>query len=307
MMHGMAETADWFVLVNPVSGGGRARRRWPALAEALGRRGISFECGLTAAARDGERLARLAVERGHRRLLAVGGDGTLNEMLNGVAPHAAGTPSECVIAAAPFGTGNDWARTMQVPDDPDRLAACLARGRTRRVDLAVVAGDDGRRIACHTVAGAGLDAAVLARTPSRGPRRLAYVAGLLRAIARFRAPRFRIDIDGGVREGRFWLALAAIGPRCGGGMRLAPRAEPDDGWLNLVTVEPLPLAAALARLPKLFDGRLAGDPAFTVTRCRAATIAAEPRCDVQVDGQRFGRTPVRISVIPGGLAALDCR
>jgi diacylglycerol kinase (ATP) len=90
-------------------------------------------------------------------------------------------------------------------------------------------------------------------------------------------------------------------------MRLAPQAVIDDGWFDLVTVDPLSIGGALARLPKLFDGRLDGDPAFRVTRCRSVAIDADPACGVQVDGQPAGRTPVTLRLLPGVLGALDCR
>ena len=298
---------SWFVIANPASGGGLARRYWPRLAAALDRRGVAYDSAYTHGPGDATRLAAAALAAGYRRLLALGGDGTFNEMVNGL--FAAGpSPPDSLAAVAAFGTGNDWARTMQVPDDPERLAACLARGAARRVDLGVLEDTDGRRRAFfHTVAGAGLDAAVLERTPRRGPRALAYLIGLARTIARYRSPRFSIRADGREVDGVLWLASVAIGPRCGGGMRLAPRALVDDGWFDLVTVDPLPFAGALARLPKLYDGRLDGDPAFRVTRCRSIAIDADPGCGVQVDGQSAGRTPVTLRLLPAALGALDCR
>ena len=90
-------------------------------------------------------------------------------------------------------------------------------------------------------------------------------------------------------------------------MRLTPAAVADDGWLDLLAIDPLTFSGALSRLPRLFDGRLAGDPAFHVTRCRDATIASEPPSRVQLDGQSFGTTPVTVSILPGALNALDCR
>ena len=116
-----------------------------------------------------------------------------------------------------------------------------------------------------------------------------------------------VVVDGRRSQGRFLLVLASIGPRCGGGMRLTPRAVVDDGWLDVLTLAPLTLAGALRRLPKLFDGRLAGDPAFRVVRCRTATIASAPPCGVELDGQLSGTTPLTISILPGAINALDCR
>jgi diacylglycerol kinase family enzyme len=122
-----------------------------------------------------------------------------------------------------------------------------------------------------------------------------------RTIPRFRAPDFRVDGRG---SGRFLLVLLN-GPRCGGGCDSGRHL--DDGWLDLVTVAPVPLPRVIAALPKLFDGRIAGDPAFRVMRCRSAMIAAEPRCGVELDGQLAGETPVTLTVLPGALQALDCR
>lgn len=311
-MAAMPDPSRWFVIVNPVSGGGRARRRWPQLAAALDRRGVLHESVVTSAAGDAALLARQAIGRGHRRLLALGGDGSFNELVNGLFAQPEVPPDQILAAVAPLGTGNDWAHAMQVPDDPDLLAVALVRGRSRLVDLgiaeSVVAAPGATgRLAFHNVAGAGLDAEVLRHTPRGGPRALAYLVGLARALLRYRAPQFELTADGRNWSGRYWIALAAIGPYCGGGMRLAPGAQADDGYLDLVTIEPLSLAATIARLPKLFNGRLADDPAVRTLRCRSLTIRSEPPCGVEVDGQSFGMTPLTVRILPAALRVLDCR
>jgi len=308
----MPEPSRWFVIVNPVSGGGRARRRWPRLAAALERRGIAYQVATTTSAGHAEELARQAVARGFRRLIAIGGDGSFNELVNGLYAQREVPLDQLLMSVAPLGTGNDWAHAMQVPSDPDQLAAAMARGLRRRVDLgiaeaAAAPGAGTRRLAFHNVAGAGLDAEVLRHTPHAGPRALAYLVGVARVLARFRAPQFELTADGQSWSGRYWLALAAIGPYCGGGMRLAPGAQADDGYLDLVTIEPLPIVAAIARLPRLFNGRLAPDPAVRVLRCRSLTIRSVPPSGVEIDGQPFGVTPVTVGLLPGALSVLDCR
>jgi diacylglycerol kinase (ATP) len=302
----MIDPDAWFIVVNPASGAGRAQRLAPRIAAALRRAGVRFDLEHSAAARDAEQRFAVAVRAGCRKLLAVGGDGTLNELVNGVI--ASGVPlGECLVAIAAGGTGNDWAASLQVPEDADRLASCMARAHARAVDIGFARLADGRRVAFHNVAGAGIDAEAIRRTPRRGPRSAAYLLGLARTLASWRGPRFAIVADGQPVAGRFLLALASIGPRCGGGMRLTPQAAIDDGWLDLLTVDPLPLAGALARLPKLFDGRLAGDPAFRVIRCREVAIASDPPCGVELDGELAGATPLTVTIAPGALRALDCR
>jgi YegS/Rv2252/BmrU family lipid kinase len=306
MMTRVIDPARWFIVVNPASGAGRAARFWPRLEAALGRAGLTFDFAESAAPGDVQRLTQRAMADGFRRLLAVGGDGTLNELVNGML--ASGVPTtDCLVAAAAGGTGNDWSRTMEVPDEADRLSACMAHGASRSADLGIAEDARGRRSAFHTIAGAGLDAEVIGRTPRRGPRALAYLAGVARTLATFSPPAFEVIADGRITRGRYLLTLASIGPRCGGGMRLTPAAVVDDGWLELLMLDPLTFAGALGRLPRLFDGRLAGDPAFHVTRCRTATISADPPCGAELDGQLFGTTPVTISILPNALNALDCR
>jgi diacylglycerol kinase (ATP) len=305
MMAPMIDPARWFIVVNPASGGGRASRFQPRLAAALDRAGLPYRCVESAATGDVTRLVARAVDEGYRRLLALGGDGTFNELVNGLRASAI-PPQDCLVAAAAGGTGNDWSRAMQVPDDPDRLVSCMARAQQRSADIGIAAGTGGLQTAFHNVAGAGIDAEVLGRTPKAGPRALAYLIGLARTLARYRAPEFEITVDGCITRGRFLLVLASIGPRCGGGMRLTPDAVVDDGWLDLLTIDPLTFAGAMTRLPKLFDGRLAADPAFRVVRCRTATIRTESPCGVELDGQLFGATPVTVTVQPGALRALDC-
>ena len=306
MMTAVIDPATWCIVVNPASGAGRAARLRPRLVAALEREGLRYTCAESAAPGDVQRIAAQAAESGCRRLLALGGDGTLNELVNGVL--ASGVPlRDCLVAAAAGGTGNDWSRSMEVPDDAGRLAACMARARSRRTDLGMAEDGRGRRAAFHNVAGAGLDAEVLGRMPRRGPRAAAHLLGLLRTLRDYRAPHFDVVADGLRTRGASLLVLACIGPRCGGGMRLTPGAVVDDGWLDLLLVDPLTLPGALARLPKLFDGRLEADPAFHVRHCRAATIAADPPCGVELDGQLSGTTPVTVTILPGALNALDCR
>jgi YegS/Rv2252/BmrU family lipid kinase len=312
MMAAMLDPSRWFVIVNPVSGGGRARRRWPRLGAALTRHGIQHDSAVTSRAGHAVQLAQQAIASGHRRLLALGGDGSFNELINGLVAQQE-VPLETLLAAvAPLGTGNDWARTMQVPDDPELLAAAMARGRTRRVDLGIaevpaLSGKAARRLAFHNNAGAGINAEALRLTPRGGPRVLAYLIGLARALMRYRAPQFEVSIDGRLRSGRYLIALAANGHFYGAGMRLAPGAQVDDGFFDLALVETMPILGALRRLPKLFNGKLATDPAVRIVRCRSVTIRSTPTCGVEVDGQDFGSTPVILTLRPGALNVLDCR
>lgn len=305
----MPAPADWFVVVNPASGGGRSLRGWRALEAALGVEGVSFEAAVTRQPGDGEALAAAAVAEGFRRLLAVGGDGTLHEVLNGALAAPGVGSRELVLAVAPFGTGNDWARGRGLPREPLALARCLAAGRVTPCDLGRIEFTGAPAAPCRhfiNVAGAGIDAEVLAALPGGPARRAAYLLGVLRALWSFRPPDFTLLADGREERGPRLLALAANGAFCGNGMRLAPGAAPDDGLLDIVTVEPLPLLAALRRLPRLFDGRLAQERWVRSSRAACLELEATPPATIEADGQLVGTTPARIGVLPGAIRVLDC-
>jgi diacylglycerol kinase (ATP) len=294
-------TARLLAIVNPAAGQGRAARAWPALAAALAAAGVACEAVTTGAAGEATDLAAAAQAAGPRPVLAVGGDGTLFEVLNGLLR----APGRAPLAVAPFGTGNDWARFLGVPRAPRALAAMLAAGRTRAVDVGLLEYQAGaRRAARHfiNVAGVGYDADVIARlAAARGPPLLSYLQALVGGLIAYRAPRFTVRAAGATVEGPLFVALAMLGASCGGGMRFAPRARPDDGLLDLVTIDHLAPLAALARVPRIYTGTLLDDPAVRSRQCAEIAIEAEPAARVEADGQLLGTTPATARVLPGAI------
>lgn len=294
----------WLAILNPAAGRGRAASAWPALARALDRRGVPWELRTTAAPGDAVRLAREARLAGHRRFLAVGGDGTLHEVANGLLGG-----ERCTLAVAPLGTGNDWARGVGMPSEPDAIASALAAGRTRPVDAGRIEyEDDGARRTRHfvNVAGAGYDAWVIERLPAGAPRGLAYLAAVVRGLWAYVAPRFVVGADDDAYriDAPLFAAFVALGPFCGGGMRFAPHADLSDGAFDVVAVPHLGPWAAVRRLPALYAGTLPRDPRVRYSRSTRATIHATPPARVEADGQLLGTTPASFEILPGAIEAI---
>ncbi|MEN9705500.1 MAG: hypothetical protein RLZZ393_1379 [Pseudomonadota bacterium] len=297
-------------IANPVAGGGRARRLWPRHAAALLAAGIEPRIHWTQAAGDGSAAVAEAWARGERRFVAVGGDGTVNEALNGLA-EAFGTPTTTTpwLAVLPAGTGNDWFRQLQLPRDPVQWARHLASAAERPHDVGRLRFPDGRTHYFVVECGAGFDTHVLALLSRRGPRQLAYVIALLRGLFTFSGPALDLALYGAagpnedLRLGspRSMVAFGAIGPWTGGGMHIAPGARDDDGLLDFVTVRDGGPWYNLLRLPMLFNGRLHQDPNVMSARARGAVLTLSPPMGVQCDGQVVGTTPVRIDILPGAL------
>lgn len=255
---------------------------------------------MTQGAGDATRLAARALAGGPRPVIAVGGDGTLNEVLNGLLE--AGGP--VTLGVAPYGTGNDWARELGIPASPAALCALLVQQKTRRVDVGRIEYQDGGGRAARffiNVAGVGYDAYVLEHMWRRGPRLPAYLVALTRGLVTYRAPRFTVRAAGRCESGSLFVALAMLGQSCGGGMRFAPQARPDDGLMDLVTIDHLGPLAALRRLPKIYRGTILEDRAVRFRQCPEALVEAEPPARVEADGQLLGTTPVAIRVLPGAI------
>ncbi len=301
----MPSPISWFAVINPAAGGGLAARRWPLLARELRRAGVALDAVTTQHAGEAVLLAREAVAAGHRRLLAVGGDGILHEIVNGVMTQAMVDTSQVCIGAAPLGSGNDWARGRGLPRAAAALARCVANARSAPHDVGVLNFPE-TGVCSHfiNVAGAGFDAYVLERLPTRGPRRLAYLVGLLNGLRSFRAPCFQVRAGNRRVNARLLLALLAIGPYCGGGMRLVPDASAVDGRLDLLTIDPVRLPADLLKLRRLFDGCLLEERFVARSLETDVEVESDPPMPVEADGQLVGRTPVRASLLPGAIAAL---
>jgi diacylglycerol kinase family enzyme len=312
MMSAMSDVNCWYVVVNPVSGGGRARRYWPRPRMALDRMRVPYRSTESTAAGVTSELVVGALQDGHRHFLALSGDGSFHQLIDGLMTQQRVPLTGLICGVAPVGSGNDWARAFGVPTDPAQLAAVMSDCRSRYVDLGFATctepgGNGELTVAFHNGAGAGLDAAVVRRIPASGPRAIAYLVGLARAMRGFAAPHFEVRAGGQFFAGSCVAVIAANGPTCGGGMRLAPAARHDDGFLDVILFDRIGLWRAATLVPGLYNGRAVRDRAVRTIRCHEALITSDPPCDVEADGQLIGRTPLSVRIQPASLQVLDCR
>jgi diacylglycerol kinase (ATP) len=279
------------LLLNPRAGRGRARHLAARLAGQAGVEVATARC----AAEMTERAAAAAAA-GDERVLVAGGDGTLHHAIQGLA----GT--RCAVGVLPLGSGNDLARALGLPLDPERAfhrALCAA---PRRIDL----GRAGERVFVG-VACAGIDSEVAVRAgklarPFRG--RWLYPCVLARALCTFSAPAARVTSDAGDWQGSALLVAIANAPCYGGGMRIAPAARLDDGWLDLVLVGRLSRLRLLLLFPRVYRGRHVTHPAVRALRVRRAALRLDRPVPVVADGEPLGLQATRrieVEVLPGAL------
>lgn len=288
--------STWVLVANPTAGGGRAGAQADLARRLLAAAGRPVEVCLTDHRGHAASLARQAVAGGAAGLIVMGGDGTLAETL----PALAG--SQTVLGLLPSGTGNDLARSLGIPRRLHQAVAVLLEGRVRALDLGIC-GDN----LFATVATLGLDAEISeamieGRIPLKGTP--GYLFEALRRLPSYCAPTLRVQGDFGLFEGPFLLVAVANTASYGGGLKIAPQADPHDGLLDVCLVDPLPLPTALSLLPRLFWGGHAGHPAVRFVRSAALEITGPtPRLSC-ADGELQGRTPLAFGTRPAAVQVI---
>lgn len=250
----------------------------------------------TRAAGDGRRLGRLAAQQGYDLVVAAGGDGTINEVINGLAGSAT------ALAPLPLGTMNVWARELRLPLQPRAAAAALLEWRVRPIDL----GRAGERYFL-LMAGIGFDAAITAGIRADDKRRLgalAYVITGVRQALSVRGARARLLIDGKAISRRILQVVVGNSQLYGGLVKITYHAAIDDGLLDVCVIKGDNGLAAIRRVLAIIGRRQGRDPEIEYYRARSVQIAARPALPVQVDGDPIGVTPMVFEVVPGALRAL---
>jgi YegS/Rv2252/BmrU family lipid kinase len=283
------------LIVNPSAGGGRAGRRLPDVEAALARVGIESTTHPTRDLPHARELARQAAQSGAVSI-ALGGDG----LVGAVAAELAGHPGS-VLGVLPGGRGNDFARVLGIPEDPADACEVIAHGVERSVDLGSV---DDRCFACIASAGFDSDANRIANDAPSWLGGQVYAYGALRALASWKPATFTIELDGQARTYTGYSIIAANSSCYGGGMRIAPDAELDDGLLDVVLTEQIGRLRFLLKLGKVFRGTHVREPNVHVLRGRELRIAADRPFTIYADGDPIGELPVVVRAVPSAVRVL---
>ncbi len=320
---GNAENATvWFAVINGYAASKKAGARWKKAEKLLNDKGVRFHGTKTGKAGNAAELTFDACLAGYRRFIAVGGDGTVHDVLNGIAGFvdwckASGRPagmSAFTLGVIPLGSGNDWIRSLGISNSIPASVDVIMRGETMRQDVVRVSSldpyclPDEREVSVSymvNVGGVGLDARVCGRVNAKKKEgkwgRILYVTSLIDAISKRVPSDVRVLCDGReVFEGAFLSIAFGIGRYSGGGMRQTPAAVLDDGLLDMTVIPDIALGRIAREVLRLFTGTFLKVPELTVCRGKTMTVlssgagGSEP---VEVDGEVVGKIPVRLEVL----------
>jgi YegS/Rv2252/BmrU family lipid kinase len=298
------ERPTWVVIVNPVSADGRTGRDWPKNEPLLRRLLPPFTVRTTSGPNQAPELAYQAVEQGYTTVVVHGGDGTVNEVINGLLEH---TKFETIsLAILPYGTGADLVRTLGI-SHAITAAAHQARGNVlRKIDVGSARFLDLNGNPCRrhflNVTDVGFGGDLVRYVNSHSKKwggKLSFFRGLLVTLFQYRNKRLRIGLDDRPPfEAKVSSIVIANGQYFGGGMWVAPPARMDDGVLEVVVVGDVSRIEVLTNTRRLYRGTLAEHPKVQAFQARSITLESDEEVLIDMDGELVGRLPVRFELLP---------
>ncbi len=304
---------NWLFIVNPAAGSGKVGKNWPAIEQQLRTAGIHFDAVFTKKKLHATFLAAQAIEQGYTKLVAVGGDGTGNEVVNGIFGQTACPPEMITFTMLPGGTGNDWIKTYRIPKKTKLWVRYFKNATCSFQDVGwLTFQQDGReqKRYFHNVVGLSYDAYVATRAEGNKmavSNAVLYLFFVLRCLFEFKIPRIRLEYDGQVLEDKLYTINAGVCRYSGGGLQLVPQAIPNDGKLALTYARRIArLEVVLFIVPLFYSGKIGWHPA--VKLLQAEEIAVDSLEDqpvlAEADGEPLGSTPVRIGILKNKLKIL---
>jgi diacylglycerol kinase (ATP) len=300
-------------IVNPAAANGRAGRAWPQLADRLRVRLGDLAVRLTDSPGHATRIARELAESGFDLMIAVGGDGTISEVANGILQSDQPLDPVVQLGILPIGTGGDLRRSLGIPTAADEAIEVIVHGQPLAIDVgkASLLASDGSTVQRYFVnlASFGLGGNVAAAAKNRLTMlggKTAFLWATLKGVATFRGREVEIELDGSGSPQRFFVSNVAVGNGRyhGGGMQPCPRARMNDGLLDVTVIEYMNPLEVLRNIHLLYSNDVYRLPKVHRLQARRLTAHADQATLVELDGEPIGHLPLEIEILPRRLNVL---
>jgi YegS/Rv2252/BmrU family lipid kinase len=309
--------SNWIAIVNMAAGGGKTKKDWPLIFQILEKEGIRFEPCFTDRRLHASIIARNKIREGYSKIIVVGGDGTMNEVINGLFAQNRIQTTEVMLGMISVGTGNDWARTFNIPSDYEGAVRTIKEQKTFIQDAGLVSylknGKEWKRYFIN-IAGMGFGARVVERA-NRSKEKgksgaLLYFYNIFYSLIQYRSRKAVIEIDGTALNRKVFLLNVGIGKYNGGGMIPVPHAVVDDGLYSITLIKKIGKLNVLVNLKKLYNGTITSHSKVETYMARSVQIDDSSKLKIETDGESLGHGPVSFEIIPrsvrvisGGLSA----
>lgn len=297
------------VVVNPCSANGKTGKHWTDLNKALDAAGVYYDFTFTEGPKEATKITRNALKNGHDTIVSIGGDGTLNEVINGFFEDGQHINPEARLGVISCGTGGDFVKTAGIPKNHKKAAEVLARGQCKPIDIgrAIYTNHQGKTENLYyiNVVGLGIDGEIVERvnrTTKAFGGFLSFFWGTLTTLASYQSRRITMEVDGMVRfQGPILFAAVANGQWFGGGMHVAPNAQLDSGQFEIVVIQGLGKAETIRHMPELYKGTHINNSKVLCLRGNHVRAFSEERVLLDIDGEQPGMLDAELVLVPNAL------
>jgi YegS/Rv2252/BmrU family lipid kinase len=298
----------WLVIVNPNAGNGKGKHDWDLISDFLKKEGISYEVKFTGHKNQAIHFTIDGIDSGFRNIITVGGDGTLNEVVNGVFLNKVCPSTDVLIGFIPVGTGNDWGRMFGIPLNYEKAIKIICENKQMLQDAGRVTffdkSEEKERFFIN-IAGLGFESVVVQKTNYQKDRgrsgKLLYLYNLLTSLLSYKNTKAEVIIDGVRHEAEIFSLNVGNGRYCGGGMRQTPHALPDDGLLDVTIINGIGKFEIIRNLKILYDGSILNHPKIDGYKCKNVKVSSDSAIFVEADGESLGHTPAEFSIVPASI------
>lgn len=300
----LVPTDNWLVILNPHAGSGRGKKDQTEIEKSLKNSGFNFEMQISEFPKHTIDLTIKAIENGYRKLIVAGGDGTLNEAVNGIFSQKVCPPEEITIGMIPVGTGNDWIKTFGIPNNYGAAIRIIKAGETMRQDVGRIAfneNDEAKTCYFANMAGFGFDAIVATRTnqlKDKGKKGISlYLQALGTSFLSYETSKTKVILDGKEIEELIFSVSIGIGKYNGGGMMQAPGAIPNNGKFQVTIIRKIGIFGILRNLAGLYSGAFVKDYRVSTHEATHVFISSAQNIAGEADGEMLGDNKFEISLI----------
>lgn len=301
----------WLVIVNPNAGNRRGIRDWDKISGILDSKGFLYDTSFTERRGHAIEISTEGINAGYRRIIIVGGDGTMNEVVNGVFEQNTCKTDDVVLGMITVGTGNDWAKMFNIPEDYDRAISAIKTGKTMLQDAGriIYTNNEGQEHRYFVnIAGLGFDASVVKRANMQKDKgksgKSSYYEALLKNLFDYDTTNTRVTVDNEETENDTFSISIGIGKFSGGGMIQTPKAVLDDGLFDITVIKSMTKFEVVRSLKKLFDGSILDHPKIVSFKGEKIKIESDPDINLEADGETLGHTPIELDIIPVSVRAI---
>lgn len=295
----------WFVIVNPTSGNGASKKKWPLIFNELKAQQFQLEFSFTAHKEHAIELVKNAIKKGFKKIICVGGDGTLHSIVNGLLVLNIPTISKIKIGVIPIGTGNDWVKTYNISTNFKKAIETIKAEHTTLQDIGKIELiSENKIVYFNNLAGIGFDGYVVNKVHKfKNLGSLAYLTGALVSIFSYKKPLLEINFNDNILKYNTLILFIGICNYCAGGMQLTQKPNPLNGLFDISFVKNITLFQILVNIPGLFNGNITKHKIVKNYKTSKLTVKVLDQNEtyIQADGELIGSKDFSVSMLPKAL------